>query len=112
MASRLTAFSKFLITLIILAALFFAGRYLLNNTGIGQQLKKQGAEASSDASGTNSRGSATSGSSSLSKQAVKVGVVTWGGYAGGEYFNEGFKANTDSRYYKEYGFPVEFKNIG
>ncbi|MBK7341000.1 MAG: OmpA family protein [Saprospiraceae bacterium] len=109
MASRLTAFSKFLITLIILAALFFAGRYLLNNTGIGQQLKKQGAEASSDASGTNSRGSATSGSSSLSKQAVKVGVVTWGGYAGGEYFNEGFKANTDSRYYKEYGFPVEFK---
>ena len=110
MASRLTAFSKFLITLLILAIVFFAGRYFLNNTGIGQKLKEQSANASSG----NSNGGASSGSSdqsnnSLSKDAIKVGVVTWGGYAGGEYFNEGFKANTNSRYYKEYGFPVEFK---
>jgi NitT/TauT family transport system substrate-binding protein len=38
-----------------------------------------------------------------------VGVVTWGGYAGGQYFNEGFEANTNSRFYKDYGFLVEFK---
>ena len=38
-----------------------------------------------------------------------VGVVTWGGYAGGEYFNEGFAANKDSRFYKDYGFLVDFK---
>lgn len=39
---------------------------------------------------------------------VKVGVVTWGGYAGGEYYNGGFKANTASRYFKDQGILVEF----
>ena len=43
------------------------------------------------------------------EQVIKVGVVTWGGYAGGEYFNGGFKASKDSRFYKEYGVLVEFK---
>ena len=41
-------------------------------------------------------------------QPIKVCVVTWGGYAGGQYFNNGFKASKDSRYYKEYGIQVEF----
>lgn len=41
MASRLTAFSKFLITLLILGVLFFAGRYFLNNTQTGQNLKNK-----------------------------------------------------------------------
>ena len=27
-----------------------------------------------------------------SDDVIKVGVVTWGGYAGGQYFNEGFEA--------------------
>ena len=40
---------------------------------------------------------------------IKSGVVTWGGYAGGQYFNEGFEANKNSRFYKDYGFIVEFK---
>ncbi len=39
---------------------------------------------------------------------LKVGVVTWGGYAGAEYFNKGFAANKDSRFYRDYGFEVEF----
>ncbi|MCB9497189.1 MAG: OmpA family protein [Fibrobacteria bacterium] len=39
---------------------------------------------------------------------LKVGVVTWGGYAGGEYFNGGFKASEASRYFQEYGLLVEF----
>ena len=51
MASRLTAFSKFLITLLILGVLFFAGRYFLNNTQTGQNLKKQGTEATSSSNG-------------------------------------------------------------
>ncbi len=38
----------------------------------------------------------------------KIGVVTWGGYAGGQYFNRGFKPNNESLYFKEYGFHVEF----
>jgi NitT/TauT family transport system substrate-binding protein len=39
---------------------------------------------------------------------IRVCCVTWGGYAGGQYFNGGFKASKDSRYYKEYGILVEF----
>lgn len=42
---------------------------------------------------------------------IKVCVVTWGGYAGGQYFNEGFKASKESRFFKEYGILVEFKLI-
>ena len=49
------------------------------------------------------------GGSSSSSDAIKVGVVTWGGYIGGQYFNEGFAANTNSRFYKDYGFKVDFK---
>lgn len=39
---------------------------------------------------------------------IKIGVVTWGGYIGGQYFNEGFRPNTRSRFYKDYGFEVNF----
>lgn len=45
------------------------------------------------------------------EEVITVGVVTWGGYAGGQYFNEGFKASKNSRFYKEYGILVEFKLI-
>lgn len=39
---------------------------------------------------------------------IRVCCVTWGGYVGGQYFNGGFKASKESRYYKEYGILVEF----
>ncbi len=39
---------------------------------------------------------------------VKVAVVTWGGFAGGQYFNEGFEASEASRFAEDYGFEVEF----
>jgi NitT/TauT family transport system substrate-binding protein len=39
---------------------------------------------------------------------VRVGVVTWGGYAGGEYFNGGFNASEKSRYFQEYNTLVQF----
>ncbi len=38
----------------------------------------------------------------------KIGVVTWPGYLGGQYFNGGMAASMKSRYYTEYGFLVEF----
>ena len=41
MATRLTAFSKLLITLLILGLIFAAGWYVLNKTSLGQQLKDQ-----------------------------------------------------------------------
>lgn len=50
-------------------------------------------------------------SSSEKKDVITVGVVTWGGYAGGEYFNKGFSASKESRFYKDYGMLVEFKLI-
>ena len=103
-------FSKLLLTILIVGALVFGGYYLLNKTSVGQDLKKQSVEytqGESDASTSTS--SADRSSRSSDDDVVNIGVVTWGGYAGGQYFNEGFEASTASRFYKDYGFKVEFK---
>lgn len=42
---------------------------------------------------------------------VSIGVVTWGGYAGGEYYNRGFELNNNSKYLSDQGIKVEFKII-
>lgn len=39
---------------------------------------------------------------------IKIQAFTWGGYAGGQYFNEGFKHSEKSRFTKEYGLNVDF----
>ena len=40
---------------------------------------------------------------------VRIAVNTWGGFAGGQYWNGGFKANRDkSRFYKDNNLLVEF----
>jgi NitT/TauT family transport system substrate-binding protein len=107
MATRLTGFSKLVITLLILTAIFFGGRYLLNSTKLGQDLKKQAEEASADKGSTDEKGSTTSGT--RDPNTLRVQLVTWGGYAPGLYFNEGPNANEQSRFFKDYGFKVEFK---
>ncbi len=110
MATRLTGFSRFLITLLILGLIAFAGYYVLNKTGVGSKLKDESQANTSGQNGTTTKPSnANTSASGQFKDAVKVGVVTWGGYAGGQYFNEGFKANSRSRFVQEYGFPVDFK---
>ncbi len=43
-----------------------------------------------------------------SSDTLKVGVVTWGGYAGGQWYNRGFKSNKESLYLKNYGLKVDF----
>jgi NitT/TauT family transport system substrate-binding protein len=101
MAKRLTTFSKFLITLLIVGVVFFGGKYVLENTEFGQNLLNKAdnpEQPSKDQPVTLD-----------DDDVVSIGVVTWGGYAGGQYFNEGFAANTDSRFYRDYGFQVEFK---
>ncbi|MCF8247634.1 MAG: OmpA family protein [Saprospiraceae bacterium] len=103
MGSRLTPFSKLLITLLIVAVVVLAGRWVLNNTDFGKGLKNKAETAQNDENSNNSD------NGEASSDAIKIGVVTWGGYAGGQYFNEGFKANTNSRFYKDYGFKVDFK---
>ena len=109
MATRLTGFSKLMITLAILAALFFGGRYLLNSTKFGQDIKKQAEQAAANAeSGKDGSKTSTSSSGPRDPNTLKVQLVTWGGYAPGLYFNEGAAANEQSRFLKEYGFKVEF----
>ncbi|MBN1761239.1 MAG: hypothetical protein JW863_23140 [Chitinispirillaceae bacterium] len=73
---------------------WFGFRYL-NQSGIINQIAPQ------------KGGAVSAGGEKLKKNeaqdVIKVCVVTWGGYAGGQFFNGGFKASKESRYYKEYG---------
>jgi len=122
-AARLTSFSKFLITVLILAVIFFGGRYVYNNTSFGKDLQKTVAEAQQEQNNSNN-GSQTNQKSKASKsvgdaqtaatdedgnKVLRVQLVSWGGYAPGLYFNEGAAANARSRFFKEYGFKVDFK---
>lgn len=115
--AKLTGFSKLLITLLILAILFFGGNYLLNNTTFGKNLKDQSATATEESSGSKAddgglfgkkNDAKTNTASSSDDDVLKVQLVTWGGYAPGLYYNEGARANTRSRFYKDYGLKVEF----
>lgn len=42
---------------------------------------------------------------------VNVGIVTWGGYAGGIMANNGFKANKNCDFYRNHGIQVDLKVI-
>jgi NitT/TauT family transport system substrate-binding protein len=92
MKSRLTPLSKLLIVLLIVGGIAF----LLYKTNLLQFIAPDGSagEQTEEIDG---------------ESVIKVGVVTWGGYAGGQYFNEGFKASKESRFFKDYGLLVEFK---
>ncbi len=45
------------------------------------------------------------------KRPVHVGIVTWGGYAGGIMANNGFEPNEDSLFYKKHGIKVHLHVI-
>lgn len=93
MKSRLTPFSKFLIVVLVIGGIVLA----LYKFGLIDKI----APGSSD--GTDSP------KKFKGEKMIRIGVVTWGGYAGGQYFNEGFAANKNSRFFKDYGFLVDFK---
>ena len=111
MAQRLTMFSKLLITILIVGAIVSAAWYFLNNTSVGSNLKDQAeAETTSTTTSSSEKKSPFSfGKKNNDDDVIKIGVVTWGGYAGGQYFNEGFEASEESRFYKDYGLKVEFE---
>jgi len=48
-------------------------------------------------------------SKETAKEVIKIGVVTWPGYLGGQYMNGGFEPSRESRYFQEYGILVQFK---
>ena len=93
---RLTPFSKILIVVAIIAGLYFL-LTKLRDPGVKEKIDEVTAKKTETKDGY--------------KDVINVGVVTWGGYAGGQYFNEGFEANTNSRFFKDYGFKVNFEVI-
>ena len=110
MARRLTSFSKFIITLAIIAGLFFLIRFVLNQTELGDKLQKQSDEYLEEKK-SNTNQDRTSDSKVIQggeDDVLTVQLVTWGGYAPGLYFNEGSDPNTRSRFYKDYGLKVQF----
>lgn len=107
MATRLTGFSKLIITLLILATIMYAGWYVLNNTQFGQQLKEE-AEKEVQAKSENDKASLSKTKGDSGDKVLRVQLVTWGGYAPGLFYNKGAIANKKSLFYKEYGFEVEF----
>jgi len=99
--AKLTPFSKILIVVAIIGGAYYLLTQL-RNPEAKEKLKELTSSSSSSSEGKTKEGY---------KDVINVGVVTWGGYAGGQYFNEGFKANTASRFYKDYGFKVNFEVI-
>lgn len=96
--TRLTPFSKILIVALILGAVGYLLTKLRN-----PEVKSKIENLKNKVDGTSTKDGY--------QDVLNVGVVTWGGYSGGQYFNKGFKANEDSRFYKDYGFKVNFKVI-
>lgn len=113
--ARLTTFSKLIITILIVGIVAILGKCAMDSPQVQDIINQQAdTERSSSAeSSNNDRSSSSSSSSNRSssndQDVIKIGVVTWGGYAGGQYFNEGFDANERSRFYKDYGFKVQFE---
>lgn len=85
---------------IIFALVIVGGLYWLGNTDAGKDAMETIAP--------NSGESAEMIEEIDGKETFRFGVVTWGGYAGGQYFNNGFPASKESRFWKDYGIPVEF----
>ncbi len=124
MATRLTTFSKFLITMIIMGLLGVGLWWFLNNTDAGQGVVNKVEEKTGKSTGVNGSGDSGIASSKNDKSGnvlggkkntsssdddvLKVQMFTWGGTAPGLYFNEGAEASERSRFFKEYGIKVEF----
>lgn len=92
MAAKMKPLPKFILILIVAVGAVFGGRWVLDHLPKGK-MQKLTVSTPKEFKG---------------KDAVNIGVVTWGGYAGGQYFNGGFKASTSSRYFKQFGLPVNF----
>lgn len=104
--ARLTTFSKLLITILILLAIVFGFNFLTGGKLLEGILNQGDGTTATTNSGDDNGGFFGGGSSD--GDPIRIGVVTWGGYAGGQYFNEGFKPSAESRFKKEYGIDVEF----
>jgi NitT/TauT family transport system substrate-binding protein len=100
--NRLTVFSKILGGLAIVGILVAALYYLGQNPDIAEKIAPTGKP---------SVGQTQKEAKAGRSEKLVVGINTWGGFAGAVYFNGGFKASTESKFYTEYGQLVEFKLI-
>ncbi len=107
MATRLTAFAKFFITLLILGAIAGIGYVVLNKTSLGSSLKQKAEEAKQQTEADKTKEEQKTGFKD-DDNTIVVQLVSWGGYGPGLYFNEGAEPNTKSRFYTDYGFKVRF----
>src|SRR5437870_8233400 len=103
MAVQLSSrFKRLVLLLVVVGGGYYALRYASSHGMIPQG--KQGG-------GLRTTPVRTEKISNASSEPITVCVVTWPGYAGGEYFNGGFAASTDSRYYRDYRHNVPPKDI-
>lgn len=92
---------KFVIILIIAAVIIGGLMFLRSNRNI---IAPKGKQAGT---GTIPKGSFDSRGKISNK--VRIIVVTWGGYAGGQLFNKGFSFTKASRFFTECGIQVDFE---
>lgn len=93
--NKLTPFSKLIITLIVVGTIGFVLHKISKDPEIKDKINSL------------SKSDVPEGY----KPVINIGVVTWGGYSGGQFFNNGFKPNDGSRFRKEYRFDVNFEVI-
>ena len=91
------------IMILLAIGLAYGGYKMAGRYGLMEKIAPAGKQTAGSALSDDAKEAAKKGT-----PIVRVGVVTWGGYAGGEYFNGGFEASTASRYYKEKDILVEF----
>ena len=94
--AKLTPLSKILVGIILVGVAYYAYTLFAGGKDSGESLSTDGTSIATKEG---------------YKDVINIGVVTWGGYAGGQYFNEGFTANEASRFFKKYGFKVNFEVI-
>lgn len=92
--------------MLVVGALAYGFIYLRDNGHLDGILDTEAISNTDDNSGTKK---ARGGKELSGDDVINIGVVTWGGYAGGQYFNESFAANTASRFYKKYNLKVNFE---
>lgn len=108
---RLTPLSKLIIVALIIGVLYFLFTMLRGTDAYKETTEKIKENANQQSETKTDTKAKFSGTKEGYKDVINVGVVTWGGYSGGQYFNEGFKANENSRFFKDYGFKVNFEVI-
>ena len=107
MATRLTPFSRLLIVVLILAAIIFGGRYLINKGTFGDIMNSDKKEATDGTDTKITEGKALPDNGDV----LNVQFFTFGNAAPGLYFNNGTEPNENSRFFKDYGLKVKFHII-